>query len=507
MGKEKEPDKNQIWASRLKEAPSSLNILYCSGRDVVSRPPADEILIPYDIWLNRSHVLMLAKHGLIDINSAKDILSALKEVAQDFIHGNFKLDPLKEDVHLNIEEYIKNKVGEEIAGKLHAGKSRNDQTTTDIRLYMRDRLLEIYQGILELIEALLSSAERSVEIVMPGFTHGQPASITTLGHWFANHAQSLIRDLDRFQVAYAHINISPIGAAAGYGTSWNINRRWTAQLLGFEGIQENSLDCVTSRWEAEAEAISAIAFFMTHLSILAQDIYFFSDPFKGFFIINDKFVTGSSIMPQKRNPDFAEVTRAKTSFVHASLQNLYSIARASLSGYNRDTQWTKYTVLDVFEEVHYAPQVFSQVIESLSIDIKKMKEAASANFINSVDIADFLAQTLGLPFRKTYTILSEAVKASEGKGTLTQSIIEATLKKHGISYKVAKEDWDTLLNPLGTVVRKVSQGSPNPQCTIQNINNLKKNLNFRKKFAKVKKAALENARKLIYQETQSILSS
>ncbi len=507
MTKNTEHKKNQVWAGRLTEIPSSLNVLYCAGRDVVSRPPADEILIPYDLWLNRSHVIMLTKQGLIDLKSSKDILSALKELAQDFIHGNFKLDPLKEDVHLNIEEYVKSKVGEEIAGKMHTGKSRNDQTTTDIRLYMRDKLLELYDGILELTEVLLQSAERSTEIVMPGFTHGQPASVTTLGHWFAAQAQSFIRDLDRFQVAYSHINYSPMGAAAAFGTSWNINRVYSAQLLGFEGVQENSLDCITSRWEPEAETISAMAFFMTHLSILSQDIYFFSDPFKKFFIINDKFVTGSSIMPQKRNPDFIEVTRAKASFIHSALQNLYSIAKASLSGYNRDTQWTKYIIIDAFDEVRYAPQIFSQVCQSLSIDIKKMYESACSDFINSVDIADFLAQKLALPFRKTYSILSEAVKSSEKKGIITQTVIEEILAKHNIKIKIDKGEWDLLLNPSGIITRKISQGSPNPQCTIQNIINLKDELKRRRNFVKVKRNSLEKARKLIHEETQNILST
>ena len=424
--------KQQFWGGRLEEAPEALNIAYCAGRDVAVRPMADAVLVPFDVWQNKAHVSMLCRQGVIEPARAARIIDALDRFEALMASGERTLNPEKEDVHTNIEHVVAETEGADVSGVMHSGRSRNDQCTTVVRMFLRDRILEFANELTALVKVLLEFADRTAEIPVGGYTHYQPASVTSIGHWFAAHAQALLRDLDRLFACYKRINISPLGAAASFGTSWPIDRELTARFMGFSSVQANSLDCVTNRWEMEADVASAVSFAMTHLSILAQDIVILSNAHVGVLHLADRYVTGSSIMPQKRNPDFCEVTRAKATLVEHLSGTLFGVARGSFSGYNRDSQWTKYIVMDLLDEAREAPAIFRGVVATMSVNESKARELAGSNFINAVDVADALARESGLPFRKTYEIVSVAVKLCEGKGSIDPAVVRELAEKEGV---------------------------------------------------------------------------
>lgn len=445
--------KQQFWGERLTEAPEMRNIAYCAGRDVAERPMADAVLVPFDCWQNRAHITMLAAQGIVSADQAVKIRASVSRFEDQLASGALRLTPEKEDVHTNIEHYVASELGPEISGVMHTGRSRNDQTTTVVRMFIRDRLLQLGMAVAQLVDAIIVRSEEYAAAPVAGYTHYQPASVTTVGHWFASYAQALSRDLERLADCYQRVNISPLGAAASFGTSWPIDREKSAQLLGFASVQANSLDCITNRWEMEADAASCIEFVMTHLSIISQDIIMLSAPQFAIIRIADRYVTGSSIMPQKRNPDFAEVTRAKAVVIQQMTAALFGIARGAFSGYNRDTQWTKYLVLDAFDEALDAPVIFRGVFETLTVDEVAAEKTARQNFVNAVDVADVLAQESGLPFRAAYEISSKAVRLSEDKGEIDLDIVRRLAAEAGS--KEMKLDVGT---PAAIAERKVHTG-------------------------------------------------
>ncbi|MGB9691164.1 MAG: argininosuccinate lyase [Candidatus Sumerlaeaceae bacterium] len=465
MNRPKTKPTPQVWGERMSESPDVAAVQYCAGRDVAPRPMADAVLVPYDLWQNRSHVAMLARQGIIAHEEAARIFQALDDFEKRWTAGKLALDPQKEDVHINIEHFVAATVGAQVAGKMHTARSRNDQSATVVRMYIREQLLSFGEQILAAVEAILAQARRHVRTLVAGLTHYQPASITTIGHWFASYAEALLRDAARVVKSFDTINISPLGAAAAFGTSWPIDRTFTADLLGFDAVQENSLDCITNRWEMEAEAATCVAFGMTHLSIVAQDLILLSQPHFGIVRLADRHTTGSSIMPQKRNPDFAEVTRAKAVLVQQLLATLLGIARGLVSGYNRDTQWTKYVIMDIFEEASPAPAIFRSVFAALSVDKERALATASSHFVDAVDFADSLARDVGLPFRTAYKIVSRAVRQCEILGHLeTETVKRLAAEESSESQNVAFH-----LSPREIVERKKHLGAPAPEAVLTNI--------------------------------------
>lgn len=236
-----------VWGRRLSEKPEELSVLYSSGRDVRPLPMADELLIPFDIWNTTAHNIMLHKQGIISRDEIRAVLLALQRVRELYESGQFKLDPQKEDVHMNIESFITEQCDQDIGRKIHTGRSRNDQVICDMRMFLREKALQITDSLIQLVGTLLDVARQHLDTVMPGFTHYQHATISTFGHLLVSYAQALERDLERFEFAYSIINRNPLGAAAGYGTSWNIDRELTTRLLCFDEVQENSIDCGKSK--------------------------------------------------------------------------------------------------------------------------------------------------------------------------------------------------------------------------------------------------------------------
>lgn len=469
--------KNQIWGDHLTTTPNEANIRFCAGRDVQELKMADADLIPFDIWTNLAHSQMLNHTGVMNDQEFKEIQAALLQLVQLWNEGKFRLDPTKEDVHINIEHYVTLDRNIEAGKKIHTGRSRNDQVATDMRLYSRHHLLHFISNLTGFIEALLQRAEKELTTYMPGFTHYQPAMWTTFAHWLTNWSQGMIRSLKRCTLDLEMLNKNPLGSAASFGTSWPINREYTAELLGFDGVEENTLDCISSRWELEAQIASSLALFMTQCSVIAQDLILLSHPYYDMVEVHDSFVTGSSIMPQKRNPDFAEVIRSKAAVVNGMQVSLNGIQKGSMSGYNRDSQQTKYLLMDLFRETLDVPLILKGVIETLISFPDRMRKQCDIGFMNSADAADWLASRYGLSFRDTYNVIALTVKHSQKSGRLTVEALNLALKEKGIDLVVSAEDFAVLEQPEQLINQKQHTGSPAKESVLKMIQNQRDSVN------------------------------
>ncbi|MFC1715464.1 argininosuccinate lyase [Candidatus Poribacteria bacterium] len=493
-----------VWGHRLEGKPEELSILYCAGRDVKVVPMADEILIPFDIWNTEAHNIMLHRQGIISRDELRVILSALLQVRELHEEGQFSLDPEKEDVHMNIESFITEQCDQDIGRKVHTGRSRNDQIVCDMRMYLREKVLQMAGSLIELINTILDVAGEHLETAMPGFTHYQHATVSTFAHLLVSYAQALERDLERFKLAHSIVNRNPLGAAAAYGTSWPLDRELTTRLLGFDEVQENSIDCISSRWEAEAQLASAISFMMTHLSIVSQDFVFMTTSEANMLRLHDSFVLGSSIMPQKRNPGPLEVTRAKTAIAHSTQQALFGIAKASLSGYNRDGQYTKYLIFDLVSECELAPVVMREVIRTLQVNKDVMRKQATIGFLNAVDVADHITREFGVPFRQAYHVVAEAVKLSDAEGEITLNAVNTALDNAGIDKALDAETLDQLNTPERNITLKDHIGGPAPEAVSRAIGNIAEKIDEHRDWfdsaagrIQAAKAGLEEIRKEI----------
>ena len=460
MGKKR----SQIWGNHLSNPPDEQNVLFCAGRDVQEIPMADQILLPFDIWTNRAHCIMLHKQEIISVNCLEKILTSLGKLENLVEQGDFALDPEKEDVHINVEDFVTEDQGADAGGRMHIGRSRNDQTACDMRLYLRSSCLKLFFAVKDFASALLMLADENAESVMPGFTHYQPAMVTSWGHWLCSYTQGLCRDLERLAFALSLVNRNPLGAAAAFGTSWPIDRALTTKLLAFEKIDFNTLDCIVSRWENEAQLAHSITLLMNHLSIVAQDLIFLSHPYVGVIQIEDNYMTGSSIMPQKKNPDFAEVIKSKASLAQGMLSGLLGIQKGAMSGYNRDTQTSKYLIMDLVRECESAPVILQGVFEGLTVNHEKMKELSETNFMNATDIADHLARRLNLPFRECYHLTAKSVKRSAPELKITNAALKKTLEEIGQPAEITV-DMEDLQDPLKLLQQRLHHGSPSPEQT------------------------------------------
>jgi argininosuccinate lyase len=454
-----------VWAKRVGDASiNDLVVSYCAGRDVVARPPADEALIPHDLATNRAHATMLGEVGILTQQEAAKLVEALDAVEESWLTGKPLLDPACEDVHMSIEHRVTALVGPELGGRLHTGRSRNDQVATDMALWLRAEVDALAERVLSLIAVLELQSENYRHSPVPGSTHMQPAMITTWGHMLKGYAVRLQRDVEALRAVRHRLRYCPLGSAASFGSSWPTNREITAKLLGFESPSPHTTDAIWSRGENEAAFAFAVAQLLAHLSSIGEDLILLSTPPRKWLRLADEVTTGSSIMPQKRNPDFAEVTRAKAAVVAGHVQAFLGIATAAPNGYNRDTQWTKYLAMDVSEEVRLAPDVFRVVFQTLQVNTEAMLAATQEGFLNATDVADYLARTRRLSFRLCYQILGRSVARCEALGKLTAEVINSELaeKASGVAL-LTREEMNTLEDPLLLLSLRTQTGSPNPE--------------------------------------------
>jgi argininosuccinate lyase len=367
----------------------------------------DQRLYAHDIQGSIAHATMLATIGVLTAEERDAIIRGLEGIQRDIIAGRFAWSKALEDVHMNLEAELTKRIGS--AGKkLHTGRSRNDQVATDLRLYLRDETDAIIATLGQLQEVLLNIAEAEAATVMPGFTHLQVAQPVTLGHHMMAWFEMLARDRQRLLDCRRRINCMPLGAGALAGTSYPIDRRLTAELLGFEAICENSLDAVSDR-DFVIEFIAAAALLMTHLSRMSEELILWSSAQFGFVEIADAFCTGSSIMPQKKNPDVPELVRGKCARVSGHLLALLMLMKAQPLAYNRDNQEDKEPLFDTVDTVKASLQVYIELLATMTIHRDRMHQSAKSGFSTATDLADYLVRK-GVPFRDAHAIVGQAVR-------------------------------------------------------------------------------------------------
>ncbi len=500
MEKNKKEKKNnkidKLWGNRLGKGYSPVAEAFTSGRDVRGKPPADNQLVPYDLWGSRAHAVMLSQERIIPREIGRRIIKGLREIEALWRKGEFELDPKKEDVHSNFESFLIKKYGMEIGGRLHTARSRNDQIALDMRLFLRDRCVDFVSAIGSLIEGLMEKAKGDQDVVMPGYTHHQPAQVTTFGHTWLAFAEAMVRDAQRFEDWFSRFNQNPLGSMTGYSTSFGIDQRLTSRLLGFAEPCENSLDPIQNRWEAEAEFAFAITLMMNHLSAMAQTLILFSTEEFGMIRLDDAFCSGSSMMPQKRNPDALEIIKAKAALAQGQVVSLTSIGRSLFLGYNRDTQWTKYLIMDLIDESLPAIRLMGYIISSLDILKDKAAALASRGFIGAPDLVERLVQQWGLPFRQAKLVMEKAVKFSEaeGLGSVSLKAMQRGLKEEGLGLKIGPEFIIKGQEPKVLVSRRKAIGGQSSSSLNRNIQSLQKRILEIKQWVWKKRREEESAK-------------
>jgi argininosuccinate lyase len=399
---------NKMWGGRFAEGPDALMEAINASIDF------DKKLAEYDITGSLAHVAMLAKTGIIAEADAKAISEALGEVRGEIENGNFTFSRALEDIHMNVESRLAGLIGPS-AGRLHTARSRNDQVALDFRLYIR-ATIDALDGQIEALQiALAEKALVHAGAVMPGFTHLQPAQPVTFGHHLLAYVEMFGRDRSRLKDARARLNECPLGAAALAGTSFPIDRKMTAETLGFDRPTANSLDSVSDR-DFVLETLSAASICATHLSRLAEEIVIWATPQFGFLRLSDRFSTGSSIMPQKRNPDAAELVRGKSGRVIGALVALLVVMKGLPLAYSKDMQEDKEATFDALDNLSLCLAAMTGMMRDCEPDLARMKAAAGAGFSTATDLADWLVQKLALPFREAHHVTGRLVARAAEKG-------------------------------------------------------------------------------------------
>jgi argininosuccinate lyase len=374
----------------------------------------DRKLYAEDIAGSKAHAAMLAKQGIISKQDARKIARGLDTILSEIKRGKFKFSRSLEDIHTHVEARLKQLIGP-AAGRLHTARSRNDQVATDFKLYVRNVIDAIDRSLIGLQQALAKKAVKHAAVVMPGFTHLQTAQPVTFGHHLLAYVEMLARDRGRFADARKRLNESPLGAAALAGTSFLIDRHHTAKALGFERPAANSLDAVSDR-DFVIETLSAASISAVHLSRLAEEIVVWASPSFGLVKLSDRFTTGSSIMPQKRNPDAAELIRAKTGRIIGALVQMLVVMKGLPLAYSKDMQEDKESTFDALKTFSLVVAAMTGMIKDIEPSAARMKAAASEGYSTATDLADHLVQKLGIPFRETHEISGKIVAKAAKAG-------------------------------------------------------------------------------------------
>ena len=407
-GKPTSGQSNAMWGGRFAASPDAVMEAINASIDI------DRRMAKQDIAGSRAHVAMLAARDIVSEADRDAILDGLTQIETEIENGDFTYAAALEDIHMNIEARLTEIVGP-AAGRLHTARSRNDQVALDFRLWTRDAIDRTSAQLLGLMDALLTRANEHAGTVMPGFTHLQSAQPVTFGHHCLAYVEMVSRDRARFLDARARLNESPLGAAALAGTGFPTDRHMTAEALGFDGPTRNSLDSVSAR-DFALEFMSAAAICATHLSRLAEEIVVWSTPQFGFVTLSDRWSTGSSIMPQKRNPDAAELVRAKTGRVVGGLVGLLTVMKGLPLAYSKDMQEDKEALFDVADTIELALAAMTGMVSDMQVNADNMARAAGSGFSTATDLADWLVREAGLPFREAHHVTGRAVAMAEARG-------------------------------------------------------------------------------------------
>lgn len=394
-------DAGTLWGGRFSEATDRF------VQEFTASVTFDKRLYRHDIAGSVAHARMLQKVGVLSAAECEAIVTGLQDILAEIERGDFAWSVALEDVHMNIEARLTDRIG--VAGKkLHTGRSRNDQVATDVRLYLRDEIDALDADLQRLQTALLDSAEREAATIMPGFTHLQVAQPVTFGHHLLAWFEMIARDRARFQDCRKRLNVMPLGAAALAGTSYPIDRAYTAQLLGFDGVAENSLDAVSDR-DFAIEFCAAAALLLTHLSRFSEELILWASAQFNFINLPDRFCTGSSIMPQKKNPDVPELVRGKTGRVNGDLIALLTLMKGQPLAYNKDNQEDKEPLFDAIDTARACVRAYADMVPAIEPKRDNMRRAALTGFATATDLADYLVRK-GVAFRDAHEVVGKAVR-------------------------------------------------------------------------------------------------
>ena len=423
-----------IWGGRFAGSPAE------AMEEINASIDFDRKLAAHDVAGSQAHVAMLSRQGIVEAADAEAIAKGLAQIKGEIEAGEFRFSRALEDIHMNVESRLAEIVGP-AAGRLHTARSRNDQVALDFRLWARDAIDALTLQIAGLQRALAARALECAGMVMPGLTHLQSAQPVTFGHHLLAYVEMLARDAGRFGDARKRLNECPLGAAALAGTSFPIDRNMTAKALGFDRPTANSLDSVADR-DFALEALSAAAITATHLSRFAEEIVLWTTPQFGFVRLSDAFSTGSSIMPQKRNPDAAELARAKTGRVVAALVGLLTVMKGLPLAYSKDMQEDKEGVFDALGTLSLCLAAVTGMVKDLTPDAKRMKTAAGAGHATATDLADWLVQALGMPFRDAHHVTGRIVVLAAKRGVALEKLTHDEMKS--VEPRITKEAYGVL---------------------------------------------------------------
>ncbi len=440
---------NKMWGGRFETGPSEIM------EEINASITFDQRLYAQDIRGSQAHCRMLVATGIISAENGERILHGLDTILSEIEAGDFTFSRALEDIHMNIESRLAELIGPD-AGRLHTGRSRNDQVATDFRLYVRDTVDTFAQQIATLQAALARKADAHADTILPGFTHLQNAQPVTFGHHCLAYVEMLERDRTRFLDARARMNECPLGAAALAGTSFPIDREMTAKELGFDRPARNSLDAVADR-DFVLETLAAAAITSTHLSRLAEEIVLWATAQFRFVSLSDKFTTGSSIMPQKRNPDAAELVRGKVGRVIGALNSLMTVMKGLPLTYSKDMQEDKELTFDAFSTLSLCLAAMTGMVDDLEPNADRMHEAAAEGFSTATDLADWLVRELGLPFREAHHITGSLVALAEGGDVMLDGL---TLEQmQSVELRITKDVFDVLSVDNSVASRKSLGGT------------------------------------------------
>lgn len=450
---------DMMWAGRFsKQVDAGVNAFNSSIA-------FDGRMYRHDIQGSIAHATMLGDCGIISKEDSLEIIGGLKEILADIDSGALVLDPNAEDIHMFVEAELTKRLGD-VGKRLHTSRSRNDQVAVDLRLYLRDEIREIIGLVKDLAETLIELAKKHTETIMPGYTHLQRAQPITLAHHLMAYVWMLIRDIGRLCNTAERMNECPLGCGALAGTTYKTNRQQTADLLGFDGVMENSLDGVSDR-DYCVELNCALSLIMTHLSRFSEEIILWCSWEFKFIELDDAFATGSSIMPQKKNPDITELIRGKTGRVNGDLVTLLTMMKGIPLAYNKDMQEDKEAIFDAVDNVKLCLKTFTPMLATMRVLKDNMRNAAARGFINATDCADYLVKK-GMPFRDAYKITGTLVAECIEKGLTLETL---PLEEYAKMTELFTEDVYEAIS-LDTCVReRKSYGGPSPDAVTQQIKN------------------------------------
>jgi argininosuccinate lyase len=443
---------NKMWGGRFASQPDAIMA------EINASIGVDRNLYAQDIAASKAHANMLVKQGIISAEDAAKIARGLDTILSEIEQGKFAFKPELEDIHMNVEARLAELIGP-AAGRLHTARSRNDQVATDFRLFVRDAIDEIDRMLCDYQRALVERALEHAATVMPGFTHLQTAQPVTFGHHLLAYVEMAARDRGRFADARKRLNESPLGAAALAGTSFPLDRAMTASALDFDRAMANSLDAVSDR-DFVLETLSACAITAVHLSRFAEEIVLWTSPLVGFLKLSDKFTTGSSIMPQKRNPDAAELVRAKTGRIFGALAGLLTVMKGLPLAYQKDMQEDKEGAMDALSALTLSIAAMSGMVRDMAPDVSRMRKAAADGYSTATDLADWLVRTLSLPFREAHHVTGRIVAAAEAQSLPLHRLPLEEMQK--IEPRITEEVF-SVLSVARSVASRTSYGGTAPK--------------------------------------------